>query len=349
MFKNIILIFFLAILGAGLLGGLYFWNQVSLPVSSSEDELIFTIAEGQGVKEIAANLDEQGIIRSAWWFETYVFLDKSESKFIAGDYGLRKNMNIKEMVQALTGGSPPSEEAITIKEGWKIADIADYLQEKGVVTKEDFTATALTTDTRNIIPDKQYTFLADKPSDQGLEGFLFPDTYRIFKSTTSAEIIERQLNNFGVKFTDQMVEDAAADNMNIYQIVTLASILEKEIKIKRIKGQPINNDLNVAAGVFYNRLNSGVALQSDATVNYVTGGGDTQPSSSDIKVDSLYNTYKYKGLPPGPICNPSIDAIKAAIYPEKTDYFYFLTKPDDTTVFSKTYEEHLQNKKKYLD
>ena len=148
------------------------------------------------------------------------------------------------------------------------------------------------------------------------------------------------LDNFEVKFTDQMKEDAKNGNMSIYEIVTLASIIEKEVRTEE--------DRKIVAGIFYDRLNNNVGLQSDATVNYVTGKQALQPSADDIEVDSPYNTYKYRGLPPGPISNPSLSAIKAAIYPEKSDYFYFLTKQDGTTVFSKTYEEHLENKRKFL-
>jgi len=336
-------------MSAAVLGGLFFWNEISLPVSANEEKIFFTVNQGQGVKEIAQALKEKGIIRSEFWFETYVFFDGSSAKFLAGDYYLQPSMNIKEVVAEMTRGHFAPERSITIIEGWTTEDIADYLDDKGIVAKNDFMTAANVVDSRAIIPDKTYDFLAGRPTDQGLEGFLFPDTYRVFEKTTASEIIEKMLDNFNIKYTEQMRQDTAKANMTIYQIVTLASILEKEINIKRDKnGAPLNNDLNIAAGIFYDRLNLGVPLQSDATVNYVTGKNLLQPTNDDISVDSLYNTYKYKGLPPGPICNPSIDAIKAAIYPEKSDYFYFLTRPDGSTVFSQTYEEHLANKRKYL-
>jgi len=340
MFKKIVLIIIFSIIAAVVLGGLYFWNQISLPPSASDAEVIFAISKGQGVKEIAADLKERELIRSNFWFETYVFLDDSQSNFIAGSYLLKENMNIKEIVGVLTSGTTAGEKVITILEGWRVIEIADYLDEKGVVGKNDFVAAASVADSRNIIPNKIYDFLADKPDDMGLEGYLFPDTYRVYEDSTSAEIITKMLDNFEVKFTEQMKIDAQKGNVSIFEIITLASIIEKEVRT--------DDDRKIVAGIFYDRINLGVALQSDATVNYVTGKSELQPSASDLEVDNLYNTYKYRGLPPSPISNPSISAITAAIYPDKSDYFYFLNKSDGTTIFSNTYEEHLANKEKYL-
>lgn len=331
MIKKAVLFIFLAIIVGAVLIGLLFWNQVSLPVSSNTDKVFYTIAKGQGVKDIAASLKKQNLIRSQLWFEVYTFLDGSKSRLKTGSYYLQQNLNTREVVKILTGDTKAPEQNITIKEGWNLNDIAGYLETKGLVAKEDFITAANVPDSRVIIPNKNYSFLAGRPADQGLEGFLFPDTYRVFDKTTAADIIEKMLDNFDGKYTDQMRADTVKGNLTFYQVVTLASILEKEITIARDNnGVPANNDLNVAAGVFYNRLNNGIALQSDATLIYATGKTASQLTNDDKNADNLYNTYKYPGLPPGPICNPSIDAIKAAIYPAKTDYYYFLTKPANT-------------------
>ena len=147
-----------------------------------------------------------------------------------------------------------------------------------------------------------------------------------------------------------MRRDAAARQMSIHQIVTLASIIEKEAKIEMAAGRPLTDDHYIVAGVFYNRLQNNRPLESDATVNYATGGNRPQPTAGDLATDSPYNTYRHRGLPPGPIGNPSLEAIKAAIYPAKTDYFFFLHRihDDNAIVFSATYEEHLANKARYL-
>ena len=340
MFKKIVITLMAVALLVFFGGALYYWNQISLPVSSDETEVLLTIKQGEGVKEIAANLISDNLIRSQFWFETYVYFDRSETKFVAGNYILRPDMNIRDIVNTIKSGKAADEEKITLLEGWDISEIGDYLESENIVSKSDFIKATQTTDTHLIIPDKDYDFLSDKPKDQGLEGYLFPDTYRIYSDANSVDIIEKTLDNFNLKFTDQMKADAVAGQMSTYEIITLASIIEKEVRT--------DEDRRIAAGIFYDRLNLGVALQSDATVNYVTGKQELQPSADDLQVENLYNTYKYKGLPPGPICNPSLSSMMAAIYPEKSEYFYFLTKPDGTTVFSKTYEEHLENKRRYL-
>lgn len=351
MLKKILIIGTVLIICGGLLGGLYYWNQVSWPVSDDTTQQLFAIHDGDGVKVIGANLQTAGLIRSTFWFETYVYVDGSETQFIAGTYALQPNMNIREIVHALTSGDTKTP-SITILEGRTVSDIGEYLEGQGIVGKTDFVSAASVTDTRTIIPDKTYAFLEDKPADQGLEGFLFPDTYEIFDDATSNEIIEKMLDTFNGKFTDEMYAAAASRGMTVYQIVTLASIIEKEANIPRDEsGQATGDEHYRIASVFYNRLGAGIPLQSDATVNYVTNGGRRQPTADDLAVDSPYNTYMYKGLPPGPINNPSLEAIKAALYPAETDYLYFLHKQVEDgagAVFSRTYDEHIANKQQYL-
>lgn len=231
--------------------------------------------------------------------------------------------------------------SVTFLEGWGNRDIADYLQKNGIVSSADFLAAA------KDFKLEGYPILASKPQTSGLEGFLFPDTYFISKNLspgaeTGSKIIKKSLDNFTAKFTPAMQIQAEDDKLSVYQIVTLASIIEKETRGNQ-------EERKIVAGIFYNRLKAGVPLQSDATVNYVTGKSDLRPSRADTDIDSSYNTYKYKGLPPGPICNPGLDAIMAALTPAKTDYFYFLTDPKTgRAVFAKTYDEHLKNKQKYL-
>ncbi|MFH1207344.1 MAG: endolytic transglycosylase MltG [Patescibacteria group bacterium] len=336
--------FFLFVLAvaffAAVIGGLFLWNEVNFPMSSTSQPATFTIAKGEGVNDIAVHLKSQGLIRNSLAFKVYAYFKRSQTKFTDGMYSVDKNMTIRDIFTLLVSNQTTPETTITLIEGWTAKDMAEYLAAQGIVSAENFIAAASVHDSRSIIPNMTYAFLADRPAGAALEGYLFPDTYRVFKTTTASQIVEKMLDNFGNKFTDQMKTDTANGNMSIYQIVTLASIIEKEVRT--------DADRKIAAGIFYDRMNQGVALQSDATVNYVTGKQALQPTADDLSVDSPYNTYKYTGLPPGPICNPSLASIMAAIYPEKTEYFYFLTKPDGTTVFSKTYEEHLQNKQKYL-
>ena len=184
--------------------------------------------------------------------------------------------------------------------------------------------------------------LADKPGSASLEGYLFPDTYRVFKGATAEEIIVKMLINFEVKLTSELRTKIASRGATIFETITMASILEREIRH--------GEDLPVAADVFYKRLESGRKLESDATLNYVLPVGERKSSltAADLNNPSLYNTYRYGGLPPGPISNPGIKAIEAAITPTVNDYWFFLTTPAGDTVFSKTGEEHLQNRRRYL-
>lgn len=324
--KILIIIIILIIVAAGGLIFDYFF-QINQRASAENQSAVFTISKGEGVKNIAQSLRDKGLIKNKTIFECYVFFNGSKAKFYAGDYSLNKNMNIIEAVKVLTSGKVSNESVIKIIEGWTKEDIAKYLEKENIVSQKDFLVAADVTDSRQIIPSKNYAFLTDKPAQADLEGFLFPDTYRIYKDSTSAQIIEKMLDNFDVKLSPELREAIKAQNHTIFEIVTMASIVEKEA--------PNDSDRKIVAGIFWKRLENGMALESDATVNYVAGG-------------SLYNTYKYKGLPPGPICNPGLSAIKAAIYPEKSDYLYFLTKPDGSAVFSKTYQEQMENKAKYL-
>ena len=237
--------------------------------------------------------------------------------------------------------------SITIPEGWTVEDIAQDLDnnpkrtdEPHVVNSADFIAAEQAFSVDN------YPLLKSKPVTADLEGFLFPDTYFIptkvpSTTTISDVIIKKMLDNFSLKFTPVMVAQAQTGNISIFDAVTLASIIEKEV--------PNDADRKVVAGIFYNRLNMGMALQSDATVTYITHKNNPQSTGEDLSIDSPYNTYKYKGLPPGPISNPSLSSLMAALYPTKTDYLYFLTDPaTGRAVFAKTYDEQLANEKKYL-
>jgi UPF0755 protein len=182
--------------------------------------------------------------------------------------------------------------------------------------------------------------LDDKPDYRGLEGYLFPDTYRIFKGSSPSEVLEKMLDNFDSKLTEEMRLEIERQGKTIYEIVTMASIVEKEVRSEA--------DMKIVAGIFWDRIKYGQPLQSCATLAYILGVNKKQYSLEDTKTDSLYNTYQNKGLPPGPIANPGLRALEATIYPEYTDYNYFLSSSDGETIYSVTYDEHLRNKAIYL-
>lgn len=248
---------------------------------------------------------------------------------------------------------PREEKTVRILEGWTNKDIAVYLEQNNLWSVEEFLR-AVGSQQAGFIPDpepdlsswiEKYDWL---PKDiNSLEGYLFPDTYRIYASSTPQELIARMLDNFDIKLTPEIEAEISRQGKSLADIVSLASIIEKEAPISN--GEGGDQDAKLVSGVFWNRLKIGQALQSDATLSYLFSDNKPQHSGAELEVDSLYNSYKYPGLPPGPIGNPGLIAIKAAIYPAETNYFYFLTPVDSREViYGRTYAEHLQNKYKYL-
>lgn len=250
---------------------------------------------------------------------------------------------------------PKAEDTITIPEGWNNREISQYFERLGKWMSEELLEVVgfPQVDYRNnkempALHDysQQFSFLQDKPEYYSLEGYLFPDTYRIYASSTVQDVVVKMLTNFDNKLTPQMRADIKKQGKKIYQIVTMASIIEKEAPLNYQTGD--DKDAKIISGIFWRRLKIGQALQSDATLSYILGDRNTSHSGKDLEVESPYNTYKYPGLPPGPICNPGTLAIEAAIYPTATSYNYFLTTPDKKVYYAGTYADHLKNKYKYL-
>ncbi len=256
---------------------------------------------------------------------------------IISAFALSSALNHRSQLQQTRTTAKAAQISITLLEGWTDRDIAEYLQKTLYINTADFLKTADNFDLT------AYPIVSQKPKNGNLEGFLFPDTYFLLKSATSTPeaVIKKALDNFSHKITPEMQTQSLANNMSFYQTLILASIIEKEGKS--------NADKKIISGIFYNRLKNNIALQSDATINYITHKNSPSLSLDDTKLDSPYNSYKYPGLPPTPICNPGLDSILAALYPQKNDYLYFLSDPKTgNAIFAKTYEEHLQNKKIHL-
>ncbi|MEK7557879.1 MAG: endolytic transglycosylase MltG [Patescibacteria group bacterium] len=338
MIKKIFIIIIAVIL---ILVSDYFF-MINNSVNKNNQEVKFIITKGDGVKQISKNLDKVKLIRSYTFFNFYVWLKGNQTNFKAGEYVLKQNMNLREIVSKLTGNNALSKEKlIKIIEGWNINDINNYLNKNSFFVDNNFNSLAKTKISKWQFKTPMPDFLNQASESANLEGFLFPDTYRIFQDATVEDLIIKMLNNFGNKFTIQMRKDINSQGKTIYQIITMASIIEKEVRTV--------DDMQIVSGLFWNRIKNGQALQSCATLAHVLGEKKTQYSLEDTKVDSLYNTYQNKGLPPGPIANPGLNAIKAAVYPKYTDYNYFLSRLDTgETIFSKSYEEHNRNKAKYL-
>jgi len=330
---NLFILLLLIIIAAG---GYGFNNKINAPNGNPFGKKDFVIESGQGVETIAENLKSEGFLVNPFYFKVYVWLKGEKASFVDGKFSLSTDMSIAEIVKQLHEQQQNKEVTITITEGMDVNDIDEYLSEKiGVIKNNELIAYSDDYDL------KSHLFLIDRPKGANLEGYLYPDTYRIYKQTTVADIVEKMLSNFDAKLTDDLRAEIKKQKKTLNEVLTLASIVEKEMYGYENR--------RVVAGIFQNRLDISMPLQSDATVNFITHKGTVRPSRDDTQLDNPYNTYKYYGLPPGPICNPSIEAIKAVIYPADTDYMYFLTTKSGEIIYAKTYEQHLINIQKHLN
>jgi len=313
----------------------YSYN-LNTPVFTTQSGSQFVVEPGWGSRKISQELKKAGLIRSQLVFQIYVWQKGISSRLLDGEYYFVGELNTKDIAQILARGAGATKEiTLTFIEGWHNQEMADYLKKRGIAEINDFMA---------IIQKKadwwdQYNFLNSKPRNLDLEGYLFPDTYRIYSDASIKDVVQKMLDNFDKKLTPELRVEIAKQDKTIHEILTLASILEKEVSTEK--------DRKLVADIFYKRLEAKMALQADSTVNYVTGKGVTRSSAEDLQVDSPYNTYKYRGLPPGPICHPGLSAIQAAVYPIKNDYWYFLTTPRGEVIYSQTHDEHVSAKSKY--
>ncbi len=308
-----------------LVTGLVILLSDSLGVSIDEGEKRIEVAEGDGASVIADKLGEADIIKYTWLFKIQSKAGGYDGNFQPGAVTVSSGMSYGQILDLLI--TPNRETArITIPEGYEIKQIAQKLDEEGVVGWQDFYA-ALNP------ADYNYPFLQGLPQRDGvMEGYLFPATYEIPEGMTAHDIIDLMLSAFNSQFTQEMYNRAAELGMTTDELITMASIIEREAG----EGEKAK-----VAGVFYNRRNSGMKLQSCATVQYILGERKPVLSIADTKIDSPYNTYMYPGFPVGPICNPGMESINAALYPEVTDAYYFVLGKDGEHIFSATYDEHV--------
>ena len=296
-----------------------------------------SITDGWSSTQIAFVLQQDGVVGSAFGYRLYANLDGASRRAKPGIYELQAGDSYQDIVHALALGPPRPQLNVLVVEGWDLRDISKTLQQDGVDPLLFAQSAGGPADSAPMDPKwrEQYPFLKDLPADASLEGYLFPDTYRVYKDELPDALITKQLDIFGER-APQLESEAAAQGHTLNQIVTLASIVEKEVSN--------STDRKIVAGIFWNRLKLGIPLQSDATVNYITQTGRTRSTAADLSSVSPYNTYKYAGLPPGPVDNPSDDALDAVLHPTKTDYLYFLTDANGKTYYAKTLDEHIQNR-----
>lgn len=331
------LIFFSWILLSLVIG--FFFFQLT-PVSGGPIYRQFEISKGSGFQEIAESLYAQNLIRSPKVFMAYGVLTGSAHLLKPGNYLLSSGSSTPAILDVIKKG-PSLDVSVVLQEGATLKDMDAILSREGVVPAGSLEKLQV----KSFVG--KYPFLAGEKS---LEGFLFPDTYRFYKQSDPAEVIGKILDNFKGKALSIITNyqlPITSGVSNPHQLLTIASLLEKEA--------PAFQDRQMIAGIIYRRLAIGIALQIDATLVYAKCNGafitcaDSKVYRKDLAFKSPYNTYLYNGLPPGPIGNPGLDAIKAALSPIKSDYLYYLSDPKTgKIIFSKTLEEHNANRAKYL-
>ncbi|MGE5704386.1 MAG: endolytic transglycosylase MltG [Clostridia bacterium] len=331
IFKLFLGVVTLGVLAVGA-GGAYVYSQLQ-PMPGSEVKQV-EIPPGSSVAQIGRILEQEGLIKNSQLFRYYVQFKGLGDGLQAGTYRLPEGQTIEQLLAPIKSGDVVMDMVrFTIPEGLNVEQIAAALEKKGLVQKEAF----LKEINEGQFPE--YPFVAEIPNDKNrkyrLEGYLFPETYDVKKGATEHEIIAKMLSQFSKEFKPEWVDTLKKQKLTVDEAVNLASIVEREVVAD--KERPI------VAGVFFNRIRDGWMLQSCATVQFVLGKQRDRITFDDLKIESPYNTYIHKGLPPGPIASPGRTSLAAVVEPAKHDYFFFVTKKDGTSehFFSKTLEEHL--------
>ncbi|MDD5738307.1 MAG: endolytic transglycosylase MltG [Candidatus Pacebacteria bacterium] len=366
-----------SVFGAGvILFALLFYKNVFIEKAPSFENrkfttILHTIEKGQNFVQVANDLKEKQLINSKFWLESYFLLSGRWMDIKAGIYDLPYGSTTAQIAGIISHGWV-KKETITILPGWNLMDIAKYCEEKGFFTQEEFFETAgnpgkgvfpwwqgqsTTGTTSSSISSalgalafqkiiKDFNFLSANSSATldynidtnlptfDLEGYLFPDTYEVEYPITPEKIIRMALMNFQKKVSIDL------RGGNLKETMIMASILEKEVRSYK--------DKQIVAGILWKRLKEDWPLQVDSTINYAMGDSGAKLSLDDLQLESAYNTYRNKGLPPGPICNPGLESIKAAVYYQNSDYWYYLSAKNGQTIFSKTFSQHIAAKARYL-
>lgn len=332
IFRAFLLFFVLLFVSAS--GGYIWWSQNSTSVTSIEEEKSFLIKKGQNAQSIGEDLYEQGFIKSPLAFKIYIQVKGLSSKLPAGEYTISPSYSLSEIVTTFLSG--PTELWVSIPEGYRREEIV----EKVISTLE--------------IPSTEASEFRSEflKLTQAKEGYLFPDTYLFPKEVTAQKVINAMEANFEKKVDQKMRTDISSQGRSLAQVIVLASIIERETKT--------DSERPIVAGLLLARLDEGFLLQTDASLQYALANiqcGKTktctnwwpQITRADYTgLSSPYNVYKFQGLPPTPISNPGLSSIKAAVYPQETDYRYYIHDNDGKIHFAKTLDEHNANVSRYL-
>lgn len=306
-----------------------FYYQGSRPASEDSETKVFEVQPGMTLKQVAVALSRQGLIRSASAFQAIAYIQSKQKQVMVGEFSLSPSMLPAEIMLRITSGKTVLY-PVTIPEGYRITEVAALLHSQGLADPEIFIR-----ETR----DENLIRSLGIPTDN-LEGYLFPETYHFSKSTPETKIVKKMVDTFKEQISkSQLLKRAKESPLSWHEIITLASLIEKETGL--------DSERKIISSVFHNRLRKNMRLQTDPTVIYAIEKFDGNIRKRDLKIDSPYNTYRYKGLPPGPIANPGIKSIVAAISPVQSDHLYFVSRKDGSHHFSSTLIEHNRAVQKY--
>lgn len=297
---------------------------------SNQIQVVIKIEQGDSISSITSQLKNNDVIKYRLLFKAYLKSKGADGKIKTGIHYLTTHMAYSDIVKELSSDSSSEGVAVTVPEGYEFRMIADLLSEKGLIDRDRFYSLAETY-------DFNYDFIDMIPErSTRLEGYLFPDTYYITPEEDELDILLMMLDRFNETFTDDMKNQAAKMGMTVDQVVNLASIIQREAAN--------SDEMPLVSSVFHNRLQSDEYpyLQSCATVQYILEERKPVLSNEDTQIDSPYNTYKYKGLPVGPIASPGLDALNAALYPADSNYYFFYADESGKSVFSETFDQHNQ-------
>ena len=327
-------LYVVGVIGASVLLACLGWiaaNDV-LALNKEEKTVTITITEDESFGDVVNRLKDEGLIEYKWLFRLFAAFTGGDDKVTMGTYTLNTDMDYRALLAGMSMSSATKGEVtLTIPEGYTVSQIFQLLEDNGVSTVEDLEEQAAN-------HDYAFSFLQDIPlgDPNRLEGYLYPDTYTFNTPHSALYAINKMLVNFDARFTEELRSQVEETGYTIREILTIASLIERETD---------GTDRDRIASVIYNRLDNPDAgtqgyLQIDATLSYINGG--KVPTNADREIDSPYNTYLYKGLPPGPIANPGMESIQAAMNPADTDYFYYALGDDEVHHYFRTYNE-LQN------
>ena len=318
---------------------LFCWGLSNYKIALPESGVSLDIKEGESVNTIASHLSQAGIIRFPEIFKLWLAWHGHLRDLKAGNYEFQGDVSVSTAASKIANGQTNPAFNVTIPEGFNLFDVKALLIEKKFISRGDKFDLSLLTDDEKAA----YSFLTKWGTDNP-EGLLYPDTYFLNPHMTSKEILVTMLDNFNRKVYQPLDKELEDSHSSFKDNMILASLLEKEVVSYQ--------DRKLVAGILEKRIVLGMPLQVDSTICYIkesNGADSCNLTNNDFKSNSLYNTYKYPGLPPTPICNPSLEAIKAVLTPQKSNYLYYLSSQKDSrTIFAKTYQEHLLNKAKYI-